>query len=54
MMALLEIQNLTVEFETATGLFRAVDGVSLHVDERRGAGDRRRIRLRQVGGDAGA
>ena len=33
-MALLEIENLVVEFETATGLFRAVDGVSLSVDER--------------------
>ncbi len=31
-MALLEIQNLTVEFETATGWFKAVDGVSLSVD----------------------
>ena len=33
-MALLEIQNLVVEFQTASGAFRAVDGVSLHVDER--------------------
>src|SRR5690606_19319406 len=33
-MALLEIENLVVEFETATGPFRAVDGVSLHVNER--------------------
>ncbi|MGN6142706.1 MAG: ABC transporter ATP-binding protein [Mesorhizobium sp.] len=33
-MALLEIENLVVEFETASGLFRAVDGVSLKVDER--------------------
>src|SRR5690606_11696865 len=33
-MALLEIENLVVEFETATGPFRAVDGVSLHVSER--------------------
>ncbi|WP_137129094.1 ABC transporter ATP-binding protein [Rhizobium sp. FY34] len=31
-MALLEIENLTVEFETATGWFRAVDGVSLSVN----------------------
>ena len=31
-MALLEIDNLTVEFETRGGLFRAVDGVSLSVD----------------------
>jgi dipeptide transport system ATP-binding protein len=30
-MALLEIENLTVEFETATGWFKAVDGVSLSV-----------------------
>jgi dipeptide transport system ATP-binding protein len=33
-MALLDIQNLTVEFETARGPFRAVDGVSLHVESR--------------------
>lgn len=30
-MALLQIDNLTVEFETATGWFKAVDGVSLSV-----------------------
>lgn len=30
--ALLEIENLTVTFKTGAGLFRAVDGVSLHVD----------------------
>jgi dipeptide transport system ATP-binding protein len=29
--ALLEIRNLTVEFKTARGMFRAVDGVSLDV-----------------------
>ncbi|UVK55143.1 ABC transporter ATP-binding protein [Mesorhizobium sp. AR02] len=33
-MALLDIQNLVVEFQTVSGPFRAVDGVSLHVDER--------------------
>ncbi|MBL8579962.1 MAG: ABC transporter ATP-binding protein [Mesorhizobium sp.] len=33
-MALLEIENLVVEFQTATGMFRAVDGVSLSVDRR--------------------
>src|SRR5262245_47100135 len=33
-MALLEIQNLIVEFSTASGPFRAVDGVSLSVDQR--------------------
>jgi len=33
-MALLDIQNLVVEFQTASGPFRAVDGVSLHVEER--------------------
>src|SRR5687767_5610599 len=32
-MALLNIENLTVEFKTASGMFRAVDGVSLKVDE---------------------
>src|SRR6187399_821045 len=31
-MALLEIENLTVEFRTGSGLFRAVDGVTLTVD----------------------
>ncbi|PZO79854.1 MAG: nickel import ATP-binding protein NikD [Mesorhizobium amorphae] len=34
MSALLEIENLTVEFQTASGPFRAVDGVSLSVRER--------------------
>ncbi len=33
-MPLLEIENLVVEFETASGPFRAVDGVSLSVSER--------------------
>lgn len=33
-MPLLEIENLVVEFQTATGMFRAVDGVSLKVHER--------------------
>ena len=33
-MALLEIANLTVEFATATGSLRAVDGVNLSVDEK--------------------
>ena len=33
-MALLEISNLTVEFETRGGRFRAVDSVSLSVDPR--------------------
>jgi dipeptide transport system ATP-binding protein len=32
-MALLEIENLTVEFKTGSGGFRAVDGVSLTVDK---------------------
>lgn len=31
-MALLEIENLTVEFKTHSGAFRAVDSVSLHVN----------------------
>jgi len=33
-MPLLEIENLVVEFQTASGMFRAVDGVSLSVSER--------------------
>ena len=33
-MALLEITNFTVEFATATGSLRAVDGVNLSVDEK--------------------
>jgi len=32
-MPLLDIQNLTVEFKTSSGWFRAVDGVSLTVDK---------------------
>jgi dipeptide transport system ATP-binding protein len=32
-MALLQIDNLTVEFETATGWFRAVDGVTISVEK---------------------
>ncbi len=32
-MAMLEIENLTVEFKTGSGYFRAVDGVSLSVDK---------------------
>ncbi len=32
-MALLEIDNLVVEFDTASGPFRAVDGVSLTLHE---------------------
>ena len=32
-MPLLEIKNLTVEFKTGSGFFRAVDGVSLTVDK---------------------
>lgn len=31
-MALLEIRNLTVSFDTATGPFKAVDGIDTHVD----------------------
>ena len=31
-MPLLDIQNLTVEFATRTGPFRAVDGISLSVE----------------------
>jgi dipeptide transport system ATP-binding protein len=34
-MALLEIRNLNVDFKTSTGWFRAVDGVSLHIDAAR-------------------
>jgi dipeptide transport system ATP-binding protein len=33
-MSLLDIRNLVVEFDTAAGPFRAVDGVSLQVDPR--------------------
>ncbi|UHS59307.1 ABC transporter ATP-binding protein [Agrobacterium vaccinii] len=32
-MALLQIDNLVVEFETATGWFRAVDGISVSVEK---------------------
>ena len=33
MMALLEIENLTVEFATASGAFRAVDQINLSIDQ---------------------
>ncbi|RIY02127.1 ABC transporter ATP-binding protein [Aureimonas flava] len=33
-MSLLEIRNLTVSFDTASGPFKAVDGIDLHVDSR--------------------
>ena len=52
-MPLLEIKNLTVTFDTSVGLFIAVKGIDLSVDAARGAGDRRRVRLRQVGRHAG-
>ncbi|WP_082640305.1 MULTISPECIES: ABC transporter ATP-binding protein [Aureimonas] len=32
-MSLLEIRNLTVSFDTASGPFKAVDGIDLHVDK---------------------
>ncbi len=33
-MSLLEIKNLTVAFDTSVGLFKAVEGIDLHVDPR--------------------
>src|ERR1700754_575817 len=33
-MALLEIKNLTVSFDTSVGLFKAVEGIDLNVDAR--------------------
>jgi dipeptide transport system ATP-binding protein len=33
-MSLLEIKNLTVSFDTSVGLFKAVEGIDLHVDSR--------------------
>ena len=33
-MSLLEIKNLTVAFDTSVGLFKAVEGIDLHVDAR--------------------
>ena len=52
-MALLEIENLTVEFQTATGSFRAVDGVSLVGRQGEVLAIVGEVRLRQVGLDAG-
>ena len=52
-MPLLEVRNLRVSFATRRGGFLAVDGVDLTRRSRRGARHRRRIRLGQVGGDAG-
>ena len=51
-MALLEIRNLRSR-SRPSGAFRAVDGVDLIVDRARCVGHRRRVRLRQVRGDAG-
>ena len=53
LMALLEIRNLAVEFATARGVFRAVDGARPHAGQRRDRRHRRRIRLRQERRDAG-
>ncbi len=33
-MSLLEIKNLTVSFDTSVGMFKAVEGIDLHVDAR--------------------
>src|SRR3546814_9261172 len=44
-MSLLEIRHLAVDFQTAHGLFRAVDGVDLEVDQ----GD-----LVAIGGESGS
>ena len=52
-MALLEIENLTVEFETRSGYFRAVDGVTLTVDTGEVLAIVGEVGLRQVGRDAG-
>ena len=52
-MPLLEIENLTVTFQTAGGLFTAVDRVSLLVGPGRDRLHRRRIGFGQIGGHAG-
>ena len=52
-MPLLEVRNLTVRFPTRHGAFTAVDGVDVTVDRDEVARHRRRIRLGQIGGDAG-
>ena len=52
-MALLEIENLTVEFKTGSGYFRAVDGVSLTVDKGEVLAIVGEVGLRQVGVHAG-
>ncbi len=51
-MPLLDIRNLTVTFATRRGAFTAVDGIDVTLRPQRGAGDRRRVRVGQVGGDA--
>jgi dipeptide transport system ATP-binding protein len=33
-MALLEVKNLTVSFDTSLGIFHAVQGIDLHVNAR--------------------
>ncbi len=45
----LKVEDLTVGFPTEDGLVRAVRGVSYTLHERRSAGHRRRVRLRQIG-----
>ena len=52
-MPLLEIRNLSVEFPTSAGTLRAVEDVSLEIEEGEVLGDRRRVRLRQERDDAG-
>ena len=47
MSAILTVEDLSVSFATEDGVVQAVDGVSFELDSGRGAGHRRRIRLRQ-------
>ena len=46
---LLDVRDLTVEFQTRRGIVRAVQNVDVTVAKGETVGDRWRVRLRQIG-----